>query len=254
MDTNKEKYTFSDFIEIIKILRSPNGCPWDKEQTHESIKSNLIEESYEFLSEIDKNNVAGMKEELGDVLLQVLLHSQIAQDNNEFCIDDVIDGIAKKMIFRHPHVFGDKSTNSSEEAYELFKSQKDIEKHYTKQVDVLKGIPKSFPALMRAQKTASKLRKIRPQEFKIDKSVRIRELKELVNNLDINVSEEELGNVLLKMVFLAKELGIESEVALSNSNKKLINKFECVEEKIMNDGKNIVNMGSDEFNTYWSNN
>jgi tetrapyrrole methylase family protein/MazG family protein len=105
MDINKPKYDFNDFVEIIKILRSPNGCPWDRAQTHETIKSNLIEESYEFLSEIDKKNIEGMQEELGDVLLQVVMHAEIAKSDKEFDINDVIDGIAKKMIFRHPHVF-----------------------------------------------------------------------------------------------------------------------------------------------------
>ena len=152
MDINKPKYDFNDFVEIIKILRSPNGCPWDRAQTHETIKSNLIEESYEFLSEIDKNNVEGMKEELGDVLLQVLLHAQIAKDDNEFDINDVIDGIAKKMVFRHPHVFGEDTATNSDNALDLFNKQKDKEKHFEKRVDVLKSIPESYPALIKAQK------------------------------------------------------------------------------------------------------
>ena len=153
MDINKPKYDFNDFVEIIKILRSPNGCPWDKEQTHESLKSNLIEESYEFLSEIDKNNIEGMQEELGDVLLQVLMHAQIAQDNGSFNINDVIDGIAKKMVFRHPHVFGEDKAATSDNALDLFNQQKQKEKHFDKQVDVLKSIPESYPALIKAQKT-----------------------------------------------------------------------------------------------------
>lgn len=253
MNINKDKYTFDDFVEVIKILRSPEGCPWDKEQTHESLKGNLIEESYEFLSEIDKNNIDGMREELGDVLLQVLLHSQIAKDENEFDINDVIDGITKKMIFRHPHVFGDKKADDGEKAYDIFKEQKNKEKHFTKQVDVLKSIPDSFPALMKSQKTVSKLTKLQPDFFKKSVEENINKLKQMVTVLDNSLTEEELGNILQQISFLAKAADIDSEIALSNANKKIVTKFEKIEDEIIIDDKDITQITAEEFEKYWHN-
>jgi len=253
MDTNKSKYDFNDFVEIIQILRSPNGCPWDREQTHESLKSNLIEESYEFLSEIDKNNIDEIKEELGDVLLQILLHSQIAKEENKFDITDVIDGIAKKMIFRHPHVFGNDNATSADRALELFKKQKEKEKHFSKQVDVLKSIPESYPALMKAQKTVSKLNKIQPNFFKKTVEENRDSLKEKVLALDNNITEENIADILMNVVALSKSLDIDSEIALSNANRKLVEKFENVENAILENNEKIENMDIKKFEKYWDN-
>ena len=253
MDINKSKYDFNDFVEIIQILRSPNGCPWDREQTHESLKSNLIEESYEFLSEIDKNNVSGMKEELGDVLLQILLHSQIAKDNNAFDINDVIDGIAKKMIFRHPHVFGNDKATTVDNALDLFKQQKEKEKHFTKQVDVLKSIPESYPSLMKAQKTVSKLNKIQPDFFKKSVNENISLLKEKVSDLGNNISEEKIGEVLWQVVTLAKSVDVDAEIALSNINKKMVEKFEKVEDEVIKNNEKLEEMKAEKFEEYWEN-
>lgn len=251
MDTNKEKYDFNDFVEIIKILRSPNGCPWDKVQTHESLKSNLIEESYEFLSEIDKNNISGMREELGDVLLQVLLHSQIAQDDNEFDINDVVDGIAKKMVFRHPHVFGNEIIdNSSEAAYDVFKKQKEKEKHFTKQVDVLKAIPESYPALMKAQKTVSKMCKIQPGFFKKSVAENLDLLKLKVSELN-DVNEKNIADILWQIVVLAKSADVDAEISLSNANKETVNKFEKVEDSIIKSSQKLEEIDAKTFEKYW---
>ena len=241
MDINKPKYDFNDFVEIIKILRSPNGCPWDRAQTHETIKSNLIEESYEFLSEIDKKNIEGMQEELGDVLLQVLLHAQIAKDDNEFDINDVIDGIAKKMVFRHPHVFGEDTATNSDNALDLFNKQKDKEKHFEKRVDVLKSIPESYPALIKAQKTSSKLNKIQPDYFKKSVEENTEILKQTVAKLD-NINEETIGEILWQVVTLAKVADVDAEIALTNINKKIIENNEKIEE-----------MDSKNFEKYWKN-
>lgn len=252
MDINKPKYDFNDFVEIIKVLRSPNGCPWDRAQTHESIKSNLIEESYEFLSEIDKKNVEGMQEELGDVLLQVLLHAQIAKDDSEFDINDVVDGIAKKMVFRHPHVFGDDKATNVGNALDLFNKQKDKEKHFTKQVDVLKSIPESYPALIKAEKTASKLNKIQPNFFKKTVEENTELLKQTVANLD-NINEESIGEILWQVVTLAKVADVDAEIALTNVNKKVIEKFEQTENKMIANGEKIEEAGEETFKKYWEN-
>jgi len=252
MDINKSKYDFNDFVEIIKILRSPNGCPWDREQTHESLKSNLIEESYEFLSEIDKKNIDGMKEELGDVLLQVLMHAQIAQDDGKFDINDVIDGIAKKMVFRHPHVFGEDKAVTSDNALDLFNQQKQKEKHFDKQVDVLKSIPESYPALIKAEKTASKLNKIQPNFFKKTVEENVELLKQTVVELD-NVNEETIGKILWQVVTLAKIANVDAEIALTSINKRIVEKFENVEKKKIENNKKIEEIDGETFKKYWEN-
>lgn len=252
MDINKSKYDFSDFVEIIKILRSPEGCPWDRAQTHETLKSNLIEESYEFLSEVDKKNVEGMQEELGDVLLQVLLHAQIAKDDSEFDINDVVDGIAKKMVFRHPHVFGEDTATNSDNALDLFNKQKDKEKHFTKQVDVLKSIPESYPALIKAEKTASKLNKIQPNFFKKTVEENTESLKQTVAKLN-NINEESIGEILWQVVTLAKVADVDAEIALTNVNKKIVERFENVENKIIENNEKIEEMDSQNFQKYWEN-
>lgn len=253
MDINKTKYDFNDLVEIIKILRSPDGCPWDKVQTHQTLKSNLIEESYEFLSEVDKANVDGMKEELGDVLLQVVMHAQISHDDNEFDINDVVDGIAKKMVFRHPHVFGNNKAVDADKALDLFNRQKDKEKHFTKQVDVLKSIPASYPALIKAEKTSSKLNKMQPNYFKKTIEENISQLKATVLELDNNVTEEKIGDILWKVVTLAKVADIDAEIALTSQNKKIVDKFEKVEDKITQDRKMIEEIDAQTFKKYWEN-
>ena len=242
MDTNKSKYDFNDLVEIIKILRSPDGCPWDKVQTHESLKSNLIEESYEFLSEIDKNNIDGMKEELGDVLLQVVMHAEIAKSDEEFDIDDVIDGIAKKMIFRHPHVFATEKAENVDNAYDIFKKQKEKEKHFTKQVDVLKSIPDSFPALMKSEKIINKLYKMYPDFAEKHKEQILVKLKEEVQDLDEGVSEEQIGKIMMDLVVLSKKMDIEPEIALAKCSKAIIDKFEEMEDNGENLGLRMENL------------
>ena len=253
MNTNKSKYDFNDLVEVISVLRSPNGCPWDKVQTHESLKSNLIEEAYEFLSEVDKNNIEGMTEELGDVLLQVVMHAQIASDEEKFNINDVIDGITKKMIFRHPHVFGEDTAVDSDNALDLFNKQKDKEKHFEKQVDVLKNIPESYPALIKAEKTASKLNKIQPNFFKKSVEENVDVLKAKVLELDNNITEEKIGDILWQIVTLAKVADVDAEIALTNKNKKIVNNFEKAEDNITKDNKKVEEIDEENFKKYWEN-
>lgn len=253
MNTNKSKYDFNDLVEVISVLRSPNGCPWDKVQTHESLKSNLIEEAYEFLSEVDKNNIEGMTEELGDVLLQVVMHAQIASDEEKFNINDVIDGITKKMIFRHPHVFGEDTAVDSDNALDLFNKQKDKEKHFEKQVDVLKNIPESYPALIKAEKTASKLNKIQPNFFKKSVEENVDVLKSKVLELDNNITEEKIGDILWQIVTLAKVADVDAEIALTNKNKKIVNNFEKAEDNITKDNKKVEEIDEENFKKYWEN-
>ena len=153
------KYSFQELVEIICILRSPNGCPWDREQTHKSIRNEFVEETYEAVDAIDNDNATDLCEELGDVLLQILLHSQIASETDAFDINDVIDGIARKMILRHPHVFGDVVAETTDKVLENWDNIKRDEKHQTSFTDTLKSVPMAYPSLMRAAKVQKRAAK-----------------------------------------------------------------------------------------------
>lgn len=258
MDTNKEKYSFEDFVEIIRILRSENGCPWDREQTHESLRKNFIEESYEFINEVDTNSQKGMCEELGDVLLQILLHSQIAKDEGEFDINDVIDGIAKKMIFRHPHVFGDKKATDTDEALMYFKQSKNKEKKLNSKSEEIAHVPEELPALMKCYKMYSHLEKMQPDYFNgsfesyMKKTKEeLNELEQAYNNKDIKNFEEEVGDVLTTVVGLGHIMKIDAEIALNKSFKKVLNRIIKIEEMAFCDGKNIEEISGEEFYDYW---
>lgn len=265
MDTNKNRYTFDDFREVISVLRSENGCPWDRVQTHESLRKNLIEESYEFIHEADNNSKDGMCEELGDVLLQVMLHSQIAEDNGEFTIDDVIDGIAKKMIFRHPHVFRKdeeeykiSAQNGSDRAYDIFKNQKDKEKKFKNKIEEIEHIPEDFPSLIKGYKMVSKLSKIQPDiwnnsfdDYLKKTNEELSELKEAYQGKDANAMEDELGDVLMTVVSLGKTMEIDSEVALSKAFKKVLGRLKCIEENCEKNGEKIEEISRETFSKYW---
>ncbi len=263
MDINKKRYDFNDFREIIAILRSENGCPWDRAQTHESIRKNLIEESYEFIHEADTKSKDGMCEELGDVLLQVMLHSQIAKDNEEFTIDDVIDTISKKMIFRHPHVFNKGENNApkangSDMAYDIFKNQKDKEKKFKNKIEEIEHIPEDFPSLIKAYKLMSKLSKIQPDiwtnsfdDYFRKTNEELGELKEAYELGDPKKMEDELGDVLMTVVALGRAMEIDSEVALSKAFKKILHRLEFIEEKCEQNSEKIEEISRETFSKYW---
>lgn len=258
MDTNKERYTFDDFREIISILRSENGCPWDREQTHESLRKNLIEESYEFIHEVDTNSKEGMCEELGDVLLQVLLHSQIAKDDGEFTIDDVIDGISKKMIYRHPHVFGEQKATNSEEALKFFKQSKNKEKKLNSKSEEIGHVPEDLPALIKSYKMFSQLEKMQPNYFSGKFEDYLKKVKEEINELedayknnDMDNFEEELGDVLTMVVSLGHTMKVDSEVALNKSFKKVLNRIKIIEEKLLKPDEKLDTISPETFLEYW---
>ena len=257
MDLNKEKYSFDDFVEIISTLRSENGCPWDREQTHESLRKNLIEESYEFIQEVDSNSEKGMREELGDILLQVLLHSQIAKDEGKFTIDDVIDGIAKKMIFRHPHVFGENRANNTEEALAFFTQSKNKEKKLKKRWEEIAHVPEELPALMKSYKMYSKLEKMQPECFTGKFGDYMRKVKEELNELELAYNkdkenfEEELGDVLTTVVALGHTMNIDSEIALNKNFKKVLNRIKIIEENCLKEGQELDTIPSEVFLQYW---
>lgn len=155
----EEKHDFESLRELVEVLRSEDGCPWDAEQNHHSIRTDLIEETYEVIEAIDNDDVTLMREELGDVMFQVIFHSRIEEENGTFNVNDVIGDIVDKMILRHPHVFGEVHVDGSDEVLDNWEKIKTVEKSRTTVIDTLKSVPKQFPALIRAKKIAKKARK-----------------------------------------------------------------------------------------------
>jgi len=217
MDYNKrEKYNFDELVEIIAKLRAPGGCPWDREQTHESIRKSLIEEAYELVEAIDDKKPEKIADESGDVLLQVMLHAQIAQDNSEYDISDVIDVLCRKMIHRHPHVFGDMDVENSEQVLKNWDAIKRGDRHQQSITDELKGVSAYIPTLMRAQKIYKKAKKA-GYEYS-------------AQTTDVK-TEEAFGKLLFDISVAAESHGIDPEVALSGYINKFIEDFEEFEEK-----------------------
>jgi tetrapyrrole methylase family protein/MazG family protein len=217
----KEKYDFEDLKEIMRILRSPDGCPWDREQTHKSIRNNFIEETYEAVEAIDDSNPELLKEELGDVLLQVVFHAQISAENGEFDMDGVCDGICKKLIMRHPHIFADTVAKTSGQVLSNWENIKINEKGYTDAAGYIKSAAKSLPALMRTQKIQKRMikRKMTPD---LGLEELIIKIKKDVGELE-NSNFEAIGRTLYDVCALAGKYNVDSEQALYNFNKKMLN-------------------------------
>ena len=234
VDINKKKFNIDDLLEIMRDLRKPGGCPWDREQDHHSIRNDFIEETYEAIDAIDRKSTVDMCEELGDVLLQVVFHSQIEAEKNGFDFQDVCDGICKKLIERHPHVFGEISVKNSREVLENWDMIKQKSKNQTTFTDTLKSVPMSFPALMRADKVQKRAKKagfdwdnVKDASKKLDEE--LEEFKEALLENDGTQAEEEFGDLLFSMVNVSRFMGINSEKALHAATDKFINRFEKTE-------------------------
>lgn len=230
----KSEYNFNDLVEIVKILRSPNGCPWDREQTHKSIRSNFIEETYEAVEAIDTDDTELLKEELGDVLLQVALHSEIESEKNTFTIDDVCDGICKKLIVRHPHVFGNVNAETTDQVLKNWDAIKMQTKSQKTQTQAMQSVSKALPSLMRSTKIQQKAAKVGFDWDNVDGALNklfeeCGELKAAVNSSDRDNQREELGDVLFSVVNVARFLDIDSEHALYDACEKFTNRFSLVE-------------------------
>ena len=228
-----DRYGMDDLLKIMELLRAPEGCPWDREQTHQSIRRNMLEEAYEVAEAIDEDDPVHMKEELGDVLLQVVFHARMAQEAGRFDFGDVVDGVAQKLVFRHPHVFGSVTAADSDGALNTWEAQKQVEKSQKTAADTLDGVARSLPALMRTEKIQDKARKagfdwdsVEPVLDKIAEEAQ--ELKQAVRD-NANV-EEELGDLLFACVKAGRFLGLDSELALHAACEKFIRRFRRVEE------------------------
>ena len=252
----REKYSMQDLLNIMAILRSPEGCPWDREQTHKSIRSCFIEETYEVVEAIDSDNAELLKEELGDVLLQVLFHSQLEKEADHFDFSDVVDGIAKKMIIRHPHVFGSTVVNSSDEVLVNWDAIKKETKNQTTETEVLQSVSKALPALMRSAKVQHKAAKVGfdwPDiSGALDKvTEETRELKEAIDYGSWEDRMEELGDLLFSVVNVSRFLKVEPEQALSYSCNKFILRFEKMEQLTKERGADMASMSLEQLDSLW---
>lgn len=259
IDKNHKKvFDFNDLLDIMRILRSENGCPWDMEQTHESIRQSVIEEAYEVVDAIDKNDVDGLIEELGDLLLQVIFHSQIGFDEGEFTIYDITSALGNKLIYRHPHVFLKKSVENSEEVVYNWNMLKYAKRNITKFIDKLKDIPK-LPALMTSFKIQEKAAEVGfdwediegPLSKIKEEYEEVLEVMEKFGGGDER-TEEELGDLIFAIVNLSRFLDINPEIALNRTINKFINRFEFMEERLEGIGKKFEEMTLEEMDELWN--
>ncbi len=230
----KDSYNVKDLEEIVRILRAPGGCPWDAEQTHQSIRRNFLEEAYEAAEAIDEENPDHLKEELGDVLLQVVFHARMEQEAGRFDLDGVADGVCKKLIYRHPHVFGDVAVSGTGEVLTNWEELKRKEKGQATNTDALEAVARSLPALWRAEKVQKKAKKAGfdwPEvSGALDKlSEELEELRQAAAQ-GTNVAEE-LGDLLFSAVNVSRFLGVDCEDALNQATDKFIGRFRKVEEQ-----------------------
>ena len=256
----KENYQLDDLVAIMAVLRAPGGCPWDREQTHRSIRKNLIEEAYEVCEGIDNDDDAIMCEELGDLLLQVVFHARIAQEDGRFSIDDVADGICKKLIRRHPHIFADVKAETSDQVLETWDQVKKAEKSQKGESasasGIMKHIFRGMPALMRAQKVQGRAAKVgfdwdTAQEAAVKLTEERDELFAAVAASDKQAAIEEAGDLLFAAVNVIRKCGIDSEEALSLATDKFIGRFTQVEQRVEKDGKQMADLPLEELDKYW---
>ena len=248
----EKKYkNLEELIDVVAKLRAPDGCPWDREQTHTSLRPNMLEEAYEAVDAIDENDMAHLREELGDVLLQVLLHSQIASESNEFTLDDVAKELKEKLIHRHPHVFGTAKINNADDVLKTWDKLKSEEK--TERKSAMDGLSRSQAALISAQKISKRAVKTGfewPNEESLYDCVmsEIEEFKEAEIEKDKNHMEEERGDILFAIVNLARWNKIDAEQALLKANKKFEKRFRKMEDLAT---KPLNDYSFEEFDNLW---
>lgn len=246
--TQKESYDIEDLLTIVQLLRAPGGCPWDREQTHQSIRKNLLEESYEVAEAIDRADSVLLCEELGDLLLQVALHTEIERERGVFDFSEVADGICKKLILRHPHVFGAVSVTGSEEVLENWDRIKKESKGQATAGETLESVPGTLPALMRADKLQSRAAKAGFEYPALSMAVgdlksELLEFLEAEAQKDRAAMQEELGDLLFSVVNVARISGIEPEEALTAASDKFTRRF--IETERLATEKGIALKGTD---------
>lgn len=247
---------FDRLIDIMEKLRAPGGCPWDAQQDHKTLSRYIVEEAYELVEAIQNEDISHLKEELGDVLLQVVFHATIARQNQEFTIQDVIDAICEKLVYRHPHVFGDVSAETPIEVIRNWEQLKKKERNKENRQSILDGIPKDFPSLLYARKiqslasragfdwqdTDGVMEKIREEIDELSQAIQFDGNEEI---------EEELGDLLFSIVNLSRFQDVDPEIALRKTNRKFIKRFHEIEKKAKSQGVSLEDMTLDEMDDIW---
>ncbi len=252
----KDRYNIDDLVDIVEVLRSPGGCPWDMEQTHASIRMDFIEEVYEAIEAIDTDDTELLREELGDVLLQVVFHTQIEREKQSFNLDDVCDEVCKKLIVRHPHVFGEVTVNSMGELLNNWEAIKQETKGQTTFTETLESVAVSLPALIRAQKVGKRAAKCgfdfpSAEDALVKLDTETAELREALASGDKAAMEDELGDLLFSCVNTARQMGIDAETALTKATEKFIRRFAVVEEAVQAKGKTMDSCTLAELDAVW---
>ena len=252
----KDRYTVDDLLAIMALLRSPGGCPWDREQTHESILTDFLEETHEALEAIRQRDTDGLKEELGDVLLQVVFHSRIEEEQGTFAFADVVDGICKKLIVRHPHVFGEITVDGTGQVLKNWDAIKRQTKGGKTQAELLEGVPRSLPALMRAAKVQNRAKRVGFDWPDISGALEAldsetAEFKDALAQQDAAAVEEELGDLLFSAVNVSRFLHTDAEQALTASTDKFIRRFARVEELAKDRNIDLAAASLAEMDALW---
>ena len=252
---SKSSYTFDDLVDVVVVLRSEQGCPWDKEQTHLSIRNDFIEETYEVIEAIDTQDPVLLREELGDVLLQVVFHARIEEQEGRFDINDVANDICVKLIHRHPHVFGDVYADTSEQVLQNWDAIKSEEKQRMTVTDKLRAIPPMYPALLRAQKVGKKASCFDFADAEDAKNKVLEEVAEVMAvTEDASEAEKEIGDLLLAVTSLARKLGVNAEQALYHATNRFIDRFEAIETAVIEQGFDIATVDRNELERIWDEN
>jgi len=247
---------FAELVRIMEQLRAPGGCPWDREQTRESIKPYVIEEAYEVAEAIEDNNIDELRTELGDLLLQIVFHSEMAREEGLFTIEDVVRGISEKMIRRHPHVFGDTAVKDSAEVLRNWARIKAEERRDREDNSVVTGVPRAMPALLRGHRLSEKasrvgfdwesadevLEKVREEVAELEAAVQLGNPRE---------AEAELGDLLFALTSLGRHLGVQAEDALQRANDRFIRRFRYIEERLAERQQDIHAASPREMNDLW---
>ena len=252
----KESYNVQDLVEIMKLLRAPGGCPWDAEQTHESIKKNLIEETYEVIEAINKNDNDLLCEELGDLLMQVVFHAQMESEAGTFDFDAVADGVCKKLVERHPHVFGDVCISGVDDVLTNWDAIKRKTKKQKTTTESMLSVPRELPALMRATKLQKKAADVGFDWSEVSGALdkleeEIAELRQAVAADDRENMAEELGDVLFSAVNVSRFIKTDAEEALTSASDKFLSRFTKVEELASERGIDMKAVGIDELDKLW---
>lgn len=256
MILQKKAYDAKDLVTIVELLRLPGGCPWDREQTHQSIRNDFIEETYEVVEAIDNDDPALLREELGDVLLQVVMHAQMESEAGRCTFDDVANDICKKMIHRHPHVFGEVKAETTAQVLSNWETIKSEEKKRETTTDKLRAIPRQYPALMRACKVGKKASMMDfPDVTSVADKVgeELAEVREALNGTDREHLAEEIGDLLLSVASLARKAGVDAELALTRATDKFIDRFAAVEAAAVDMDADLSQMSDAEKDVLWEN-